>query len=113
MRVHLTEDSIEVLLAPWEKVLGLLGNITVPRADVSEVHVVEDPVREAMQAGIKAGLRLPWLYYVCRTIRLDRAFVVRRGVRGLAFAVCNHGALRHVVVSTPEAEELARALGET
>jgi hypothetical protein len=113
MRVHLTEDSVEVLLAPWEKVLGLLGDITVPRADVSEVQVVEEPVREAMQAGIKAGLRLPWLYYVCRTIRLDRAFVVRRGVPGLSFAVRNHGALRHVLVSTPEAKALARALRQT
>jgi hypothetical protein len=110
MRVRLTEDSVEVLLAPWEKVLGLLRDITVSRADVSEVHVVEDPVREAMRAGVKAGLRLPWLYYVCRTIRLDRAFVVRRGVPALSFAVRNHGALRAVLVSTPEAETLARAL---
>lgn len=110
MRVRLTEDSVEVLLAPWEKVLGLLGDITVPRADVSEVQVVENPVREAMRAGIKAGLRLPWLYYVCRTIRLDQAFVVRRGVPGLSFAVRNRRTLRRVLVSTPEAEMLARAL---
>ena len=40
MRVRLTEDSVEVLFAPWEKVLGLLGNIIVPRADVSDVQVV-------------------------------------------------------------------------
>jgi hypothetical protein len=111
MQVRLTEDSIEVLLAPWEKALGLLGNIVVPRADVSEVRVVEDPVREAMMAGMKAGLRLPWLYYVCRTIRLDQAFVVQRGVPGLSFAVGNRRALRRVLVSTPEAEALARALG--
>jgi hypothetical protein len=110
MRVRLTEDSVEVLLAPWEKALGLLGNITVPRVDVSEVRVVQDPVREAMTAGLKAGLRLPWLYYVCRTIRLDQAFVVRRGVPGLSFAVGNRRALRRVLVSTPEAESLARAL---
>jgi hypothetical protein len=110
MRVRLTDDSIEVLLAPWEKAFGLLGNITVPRADVSEVRVVQDPVREAMTAGLKAGLRLPWLYYVCRTIRLDQAFAVRRGVPGLSFAVRNRRALRRVLVSTPEAESLALAL---
>jgi hypothetical protein len=100
MRVRLSEDSVEVLLAPWEKVVGLLGNITVARADM----------REAMTAGLKVGLRLPWLYYVCRTIRLEEAFVVRRGVPGLSFAVRNHGALRRVIVSTPDAEELARQL---
>jgi hypothetical protein len=110
MRVRLTEDSVEVLLAPWEKALGLLGNITVPRADVSDVQVVPEPLREAMSAGIKAGLRLPWCYYVARTIRLDQAFAVRRGVPALSFAVRNHGALQHVLVSTPDAEALAQQL---
>jgi hypothetical protein len=110
MRVRLTEDSVEVLLAPWEKVLGLLGNITVPRTDVSEVQVVGEPLREVMSAGMKAGLRVPWLYYVARTIRLEEAFVVRRGVPALSFAVRNHGALRRVLVSTPDAEALAQRL---
>ena len=110
MRVRLPEDSVEVLLAPWEKALGLLGNITVPRADVSDVQVVPEPIREAMSAGIKVGLRLPWFYYVARTIRLDQAFAVRRGVPALSFAVRNHGALQHVLVSTPDAEALARRL---
>jgi hypothetical protein len=110
MRVEVSEESVAVILSPWQKVLGLLGNITVARADVSEVRVVEDPVREAMSAGVKVGLRLPWLYYVARTIRLDQAFLVRRGVPGLSFAVANKRALRRVLVSTPDAEELARRL---
>jgi hypothetical protein len=110
MRVRLTEDSVEVRLALWEKVLGLLGDIVVPRADVSDARVVSDPLREAMSAGIKAGLRLPWLCYVCRTIRLDQAFVVRRGLPALSFTVRNHGALRRVLVSTADAEALARRL---
>lgn len=111
MRVNLTEDSLEVLFAPWEKALGLLGNIVVPRADVTDAKVVQEPVREAMSAGMKAGLRLPWLYYVARTIRLDQAFAVRRGVPALSFDVRNHARLRHVLVSTPEAEALAARLG--
>ena len=91
MRLLITEDTIEVRLARWQKALGLLRSIKVPRADVSDVEVVEDPVREAMQAGIKVGLRLPWLYFIARTIRLDKAYVVRRGVPGLAFTVRNQG----------------------
>ena len=110
MRVVLTDDSLEIRLAIWEKALGLLRSIRVPRADVSDVHVVEDPVREAMQAGIKVGLRLPWVYFIARTIALDRAFIVRRGVPALSFAVRNQGNLERVLVSTPHARELAREL---
>ncbi len=101
-----------MLFAPWEKALGLLGNITVARSDVSEAQVVGEPLREAMSAGMKAGLRLPWLYYVARTIRLDQVFAVRRGLPALSFAVRNHGALRRVLVSTSEAEALARQLNK-
>ena len=110
MRVQLTDDALEILLKRWEKILGLLGDIRVPRADVSDVTVVEEPVHAAMGTGLKAGLRLPWVCYVARTIRLDQAFIVRRGVPGLSFAVRNHGALTKVLVSTPDAEDLARRL---
>jgi hypothetical protein len=112
VRVNLTGETLEVRLAWWEKIVGLLGNIRVDRVDVSEVEVLQEPVRAAMASGMKAGLRVPWLMYIARTIRLDQAFVVRRGVPGLAFAVHNHGALHRVIVSTPEAAELARRLGE-
>lgn len=110
MRVLVSEDSVEVLLSRWQKVLGLMRDVRVPRADVHEVEVVQDPIREAMTSGIKVGLRLPWLYYVARTIRLDRVFVVRRGVPALSFAVRNHDPLRAVLVSTEQAQELARTL---
>lgn len=110
MRVHLTEQQIEVRLTPIERALGLMGNITVARSHVSEVRVFDDPLREVMRSGLKVGLRLPWLYYVCRSIRLDRAWAVRRGVPALSFAVRDHGALERVTVSAPEAYELARAL---
>jgi hypothetical protein len=111
MRVHLSEDQIEVRLATAEKALGLLRDIKVARSDISDVQVLEDPLREVMRSGLKIGLRLPWLYYVCRSIRLDRAWAVRRGVPALSFAVCNQGALEHLTVSTHEARELARRLG--
>jgi hypothetical protein len=110
MRLLLTDDTLEVRLARWETALGLLRSITVPRADVSDVRVVDEPVGEAMRAGIKVGLRLPWLLYIARTIGLDRAFIVRRGVPALSFAVRDHPPLKQVLVSTPEAHELARRL---
>ena len=110
MRVIVDERTVQVRLSLWERVLGLMRSISVARADVSDVHVVEDPMREAMSSGLKVGLRLPWLRYVARTIRLDRALLVRRGVPALSFAVRNHGALQHVLVSTPDARELAERL---
>ncbi len=111
MRVHLSDDQIEVRLTKAEKALGLLRNIKVARSDISDVQVLEDPLREVMRSGLKIGLRLPWLYYVCRSIRLDQAWAVRRGAPALSFAVRNQGALERVTVSTNEARELARRLG--
>jgi hypothetical protein len=110
MRVQVTDESVEVLLSRWQKVLGLMRDIRVPRGDVSDVRVVDHPMRETMATGIKVGLRLPWLYYVARTIRLDQVFVVRRGLPALSFAVRNHDPLRRVLVSTRDADELARLL---
>ena len=111
MRIDVSEDAVEVRLAMWQKALGLMRNILVPRADLSDVQVVEDPIAVAMGAGTKVGLRLPWLYFVARTIRLDEAFVVRRGVPALSFAVDDAGKLRRVFLSTRHAQELARELG--
>jgi len=107
VRVHLSEEKIEIRLAGLEKVLGLMSSISVPLADVSDVQLVEDPLHEVMRSGLKVGLRLPWLYYVCRSIRLDRAWAVRRGVPAVSFAVRNQGALERVTASTPDARELA------
>jgi hypothetical protein len=113
MRVRVSEEAVEVLLAPWEKVLGLMRDIRVPRGDVSDVEVLENPMRAMGGTGLKAGLRLPGLYYVARTIRLDQAWVVRRGLPALSFSVSNRAALRRVIASTPDAHELARQLTGT
>jgi hypothetical protein len=108
----LSDEQIEIRLTPLEKGLGLLGNIEVPLTDISDVTVLEDPLHDVMRAGLKVGLRLPWLYYVCRSIRLDQAWVVRRGVPALSFAVRNRGALERVTVSSPDARVLAERLGD-
>jgi len=110
MRVLLTDETIEIRLSRWQKVLGLMRDIRVQRKDLSDVRLVAEPVREAMGTGMKVGLRLPWLYYVARTIKLDQAFIVSRRFPALSFVVENDGSLRRVMVSTPEAEQLVRAL---
>lgn len=110
MRIHVSDEYVEVKLAAWQKMLGLLRDIRVARADLSDVRVVDDPLREAMSSGLKVGLRLPWLCYIARTIRLDEAFVVRRGVPALSFAVENDTPLRRVLVSTSQAQALVQQL---
>ncbi len=112
VRILLTPGTLEVRLARWQKILGLMRNITIPRDHIDDVQVVDDPVREAMATGLKAGLRIPWLYYACRTIKLDQAFVVRRNVPGLSISVHDHGALTRVLLSTPEARLLAQRLAD-
>jgi hypothetical protein len=111
-RVQLTvsDEHLHIRLARWQKILGLMKDVVVPIADVSDVRVVDDPFAEIKGSGLKAGLRVPRLYYVARTIGLDQVFVVRRGTTALSFEVQNHEPLRHVLVSTPEAEQLARRL---
>lgn len=110
MRIELSDDTLEVRLARWERFFGLMRSIRVARSDISDVQVVEDPMRVAMGSGMKAGLRIPWLLFIARTLRLDQAFIVRRRQPGLSFAVRNAGPLQRVLVSTPEAEQLAARL---
>lgn len=110
MRLEVSDEYIEVRLARWEKILGLMGDIRVPRGAVADVQVVRDPLREVLRTGLKAGLRLPGLYYVARSIKLDRAWVLRRGMEGISFAVEDGGVLRQVTVSTPDAEAVAERL---
>jgi hypothetical protein len=110
MRILITDETIEIRLSAWQKVLGLMRDISLPRSEISEVEVVHDPLREAMSSGLKIGLRLPWLYYAARTIRLDQMFVVQRGRPALGLAVNNGTPLRRVLLSTSEAEQLVDRL---
>jgi hypothetical protein len=110
VRIVIGDGSLQIRLSRWQKVLGLLGDIVVPLEDVRAAEVEEEPVRVAMRAGVKVGLRVPWLYFVARTIRLDEAFVVRRGVPALRVDIENSGALRRLLVSTPDASALAERL---
>ena len=112
MRVEIGQEQVAVRLSWWQKLVGLMRDIHVPLRDVDAAEVIAKPLGVATRAGIKVGLRLPFVCYVARTIRLDEAFVVRRGVPGLSFAVENEGTLRRVVVSTPRARELAARLRE-
>ncbi len=111
MQLSVDDDSVQIRLALWQKVLGLMRNITIRRAEIERVEVIEDSMRPALQSGIKVGLRLPWLYYVARTIRLDEAFIVRRGVPALVISVNGQSPLRRVFLSTPDAADLAARLG--
>ena len=110
MRIAISQDRVEIHFALWQKVLGLMRDVSLGRSEVSDPEVVAEPMREAMSSGIKFGLRLPWLYYAARTIRLDQLFVVRRGMPALGFRVDNGTALRRVLLSSPEAKQLAERL---
>jgi hypothetical protein len=107
VRLEIRAESVEVRLSWWQNLLGLMRDISVPLRDIDGVEVIDNPVRVAGRTGIKVGLRVPFLYFVARTMRLDEAFVVRRGVPGLSISIGGEGHLRRVLVSTPRAAELA------
>lgn len=110
MRIVITDELVEVRLSLWQKILGLMKDLRIPRSEISDAEFVEEPLHEAMSSGLKIGLRLPWLYYVARTIRLDQAFIVQRGLPALGFSVDNGTPLRRVLLSSTEAEQLATLL---
>jgi hypothetical protein len=110
MRIEITDQEVLVHLSRWQKILGLMRDIRVSRSQIGDAELVENPMGEAMRAGLKVGLRIPWLIYVARTIRLDQVLVVRRGVPALGFSVNDDSPLRRVLISTPEAEQLAARL---
>ena len=110
MRIVVNDETVEIHLSRWQKAFGLMRDIRLPREEIGDAEVVEEPLREAMHSGLKVGLRIPWFYFVARTIRLDRVFVVRRGIPALGFSVNNNSPLKRVLISTPEAERLAGLL---
>jgi hypothetical protein len=59
VRIDIDEQSLEVRLAPWQKLVGLMRDVCIARADISDVRVVADPVREAMHGGIKWACACP------------------------------------------------------
>ncbi len=110
MRVEIAEQEVVIRLSWWQKLLGLMRDIHVPLRDVAGAEVVDDAIGQTARAGIKVGLRAPALYYAARTLRLDEAFVVRRGLPGLSIAIGGDGHLRRVLVTTPRAAELAERI---
>jgi len=110
VKLQVNTNAVDISFSWWEKAVGLLGNVTVPRSDISNVEVIDDAMSLATGAGMKAGLRLPGVIYIARTIHLDELFVVRRNLPALSFSVGGEGKLRRVVLSTPGAGELAKLL---
>lgn len=108
--VHLTRESLNVVLSPWEKVAALHRDLRLPLAAVTDVDVVADPLAEV--TGVRApGLHLP---------RRSKIGTWRsRGRRIFAVAHANEPALRiglagagydAVIVSVPHAAAVAGRL---
>ena len=108
--MEIGHDAVTVRLAWWQKLLGLMRDIVVPLACIDSAETVEDPLHSVHRAGIKVGLRIPYLYFIARTLRLDEAFLVRRGVPAVSISIGGPGHLRRLLVSVPDATESARRI---
>ncbi len=108
--ITLTEDRLRLELTTAEKVAGLLRDVDVPRSAVSGARVERDAL--AAVGGVRApGLAIPgrtkvgtWRRRGHRTV-----VVVRSGVPALRVRLEGAGP-DELLVSTPDAEALAREL---
>lgn len=110
-RLELDGDTLVLALTGGEKVAALHGDVRVPRAAVTSVDVVEDPI-----AAIR-GLRAPGLALPGRTMigtwrgRGERRFVVaRRGVPAVRVRLRSEH-FDELLVSTDDARAVAESIG--
>lgn len=108
--IEVTADQIIITLSTWEKVAGLMGDRTIPRAAVSEVALETEPIRATK--GLRApGLGVPGSVKI-GTWRCDgrRMFVsIRRSTP--AVRIETDGLDRDAfLVSVPDAAEVVSAL---
>jgi hypothetical protein len=54
-QITLSDDQVHIELTTWEKISGLMGDRTIPRASITEVALETDSIRAAR------GLRAPGL----------------------------------------------------
>lgn len=54
-KIDMTADNITITLTHWEKIAGLMGDVTIPRSAVTEVALETEPIKAT------SGLRAPGL----------------------------------------------------
>jgi hypothetical protein len=111
MRIELTQETLEIRLAAWERALGLMGNLSLPRSSITRADLRDDGPAAVAHWWPKVGLRLPGILYIARSFDGRQRFIVRRGEPAVELEVGPASTPRVVVFSTPDAERLARELG--
>jgi hypothetical protein len=57
-QIHLSDNTIHIELSRWEKILGLMGDQTIPRSAITAAALETDPL--AATRGLRApGLGVP------------------------------------------------------
>jgi hypothetical protein len=107
--VHVTDTTVTIRQSRLEKLAGLYDDLEVPRSAIRSVEVLDDGIRAV--TGIRApGLGLPTIKLGTWRGRSGPHYVaVRRGQPALRLELEGE---RHrtVLVSTTQAEQLARQL---
>ena len=109
MNVTLTPTHLDVRLSVWEKLGGLTTDHHIARERIAAAEVDPAPMH-AIRGRFKAGLRLPGVRFVCWTWHPMTFWSISHDAAALRVTV-RGGRLRQLVLSTPDAAELARALG--
>jgi hypothetical protein len=109
MNVTLTPTHLNVELTTYEKIGGLSGDLSIPRADIASARVDAQPL-QTIRGKLKVGLRVPGRIFVCWTDRGRHFWAVKRGLPALHVSIAGQGRPRAVTVSAADAERLAHAL---
>lgn len=109
--LHVTADSVHLRLTTGEKIGALSGDVHIPRHAITDVEVVDDPLR-AMRGIRSPGLDLPGVIKAgtWRGGGRGRQFVaVRRGRRGVRLSLHGHR-YDEVLVAVDDPEGIAAQL---
>lgn len=109
MKIRLSDSSLRVELNLLEKVLALHGDVVVPRAQIIDVNVDPRPLRSTLRSGIKMGLRLPGVIFLCTDLRRRRFWAVKRHQEAI-HVVYEDRVRRELTVCADDARRLAAVL---
>lgn len=108
-RIDADDELVTIRFARHEKLLGILRDVTIPRACVAAATVPRHPMREVR--GWRVGLGLPGVIALGTWRRRGRKQLVsvRRGMPAIRLWL-RDAAYDEAIISTPDAERLRETL---
>ncbi|GAA3159768.1 MULTISPECIES: hypothetical protein [Nonomuraea] len=112
LQVEIHRETLTISFAPWTRLFTRTGAVSVPLAEIAEVHLLDRPLAAA--TGTHHGLLVSGVIKVGTWTSLTgvkRLVAARREVTGLRIALKNRApGYDELILSVPDAEQLQRRL---